>query len=366
MLFKLLIPFFLILNIFAEDNITTAEIKPEPISKNLYLSYDQVPEQIYKNQQFEITLKAIITTPLWDRIDTNFNIQDANFKLYDKSPGWKWVEDNTYYNKYYLKANNKVDELPQITISIYNEDFELLEQAITPKKKINYKDILGDDKYSNVVASNLRVVSSSTKQYNNQTLMSVIELEGTKSNLEDFYLKAFEQQGTQTFEDKADKQKLIYYIMVPIYKNKIDFNYYNFTKKRFENLEIAIVLEEDLVSTQTDLNPGSSSLLVYKQIAILGLLLVLLIVYYFKRLKVVLLGIVVLIVVFGFTFIPNSTATLKARSNVYILPTKNSTLFEITTRKKKVEVLTQKDEYIKILLPNKTIGWVKEDDIIKN
>ena len=123
MLLRLLLPFFIVLSLFCDSNVTF-DSPTEVVSKNLYISYDEVPDEIYKNQQFEITLKAIITTPLWDRIDTKFHLdQNSSFTLYDKSPGWKWAEDNTYYNKYFLKADKYVDELPKITISIFNEDF---------------------------------------------------------------------------------------------------------------------------------------------------------------------------------------------------------------------------------------------------
>lgn len=364
-LIQLILPLFIALNLCADDNVSIQDTQ-SVVSKNLYVSYDEVPSEIYKNQQFEITLKAIITTPLWDRIDTKFDLSSGDFKLNDKSPGWKWSEDNTYYNKYYLKANKKVTSLPKITISIYNEDYELLEQAVTPSKEIVYKDILGDEKYSNVIASDLRVLSQKTKQYNNLTLMSVIELEGIRSNLEDFYLKEFEQQGMQSFQDYQSKQKLIYYMMIPTYKSKIDFTYYNFETKTFESIDIPIILEHDLVSTQTDLNPSNSNLLIYKQIGILVCILVLLLIFYFKRRKILLFLIAIALGVFAATFIPNKMAILKSSSNIYILPTKNSTLFQTTSRGMEVEVLMQKDEYLKILLPNKTIGWVKADDIIKN
>ena len=365
-IFRLFLPFLIVLNLVADDNVTF-DTPTEVVSKNLYLSYEKVPDEIFKNQQFEITLKAIITTPLWDRIDSKIHIdENSGFALYDKSPGWKWTEDNTYYNKYYLKANKAVDTLPRITISIFNEDFELLEEADSPEQKIVYKDIIGDENYSNVIASSLKVVSQNTKQYNNMTLMSVIELEGTKSNLEDFYLKEYEQQGKQSYTNVAEKQKLIYFIMIPTYKDKIDFTYYNFVNKRYENISVPIVLEQDLISTQTDLNPSNSSVIIYKQIAILVGILVLLFIYYFKRKKLFLFVIAILVLVFAYTFIPNKTATLKGRSNIYILPTKNSTLFDKTKRRMKVEVLNTKKEYVKIILPNKTIGWVKKNDIIKN
>lgn len=363
--FKLFLPLLITLTLFAEDTETNSN-DGILVSKNLYISYDEIPTEIYKNQQFEITLKAIITTPLWDRIETKFDTEDERFKIYDKSPGWKWVDDNTYVNKYFLKANVKTETLPKITVSIFNEDYELLEEADSPEKSIVYKDILGDKKYANVIATDLKVVSQNTKQYNNMTLMSVIELEGTKSNLEDFYLKEYEQQGTQSFEDFTENQKLIYYIMIPVYKDKIEFTYYNFETKRFVPVEIPIELEQDLISTQTDLNPSTSNVLIYKQIGLLVGVLILLVIYYFKRLKIILIAIVIALIIFGFTSVPNQIGTLKAGSNIYILPTKNSTLFQTTSRLLRVEVLNVKEGYIKILLPNQTIGWVKKNDIIKD
>ena len=60
---------------------------------------------------------------------------------------------------------------------------------------------------------------------------------------------------------------------------------------------------------------------------------------------------------------------LKANSVIYILPTKNSTIFQKTKNEVIVEDMKRKSGFVKIMFgvqENKFIGWVKEEDVIKN
>jgi uncharacterized protein YgiM (DUF1202 family) len=65
--------------------------------------------------------------------------------------------------------------------------------------------------------------------------------------------------------------------------------------------------------------------------------------------------------------IPNSTGIVKPDSFVYILPTKNSTVFFKADKEEKVEVLEKRNGFIKVLgLSNGFIGWIKEENFGKN
>ena len=55
----ILLNLFLCINLFA--------------SKNLYLSYNKIPTNVYKNQKFEVIVKALITTDNFDELSTSFS-----------------------------------------------------------------------------------------------------------------------------------------------------------------------------------------------------------------------------------------------------------------------------------------------------
>ncbi|WP_454991229.1 SH3 domain-containing protein, partial [Campylobacter rectus] len=54
---------------------------------------------------------------------------------------------------------------------------------------------------------------------------------------------------------------------------------------------------------------------------------------------------------------------LKQNINVKILPTQNSSVFYTSKAQQKVEILGEREDYVKILLDDGKIGWVKKDDI---
>ena len=58
-----------------------------------------------------------------------------------------------------------------------------------------------------------------------------------------------------------------------------------------------------------------------------------------------------------------SDATLKANSQVQILPTHNSIIFYTPKEDENIKVMLKKKDYTKILLKNDQIGWVKNEDI---
>jgi hypothetical protein len=64
---------------------------------------------------------------------------------------------------------------------------------------------------------------------------------------------------------------------------------------------------------------------------------------------------------------PNQTGTVKKDSYIYILPTKNSTIFFKLDSAQKVEKLQKRNGFVKVIgIDNKFIGWVKEESFGKN
>ena len=64
---------------------------------------------------------------------------------------------------------------------------------------------------------------------------------------------------------------------------------------------------------------------------------------------------------------PNKTVKLKENAVIYILPTKNSTIFQKVTKEIVVEDMKRKNGFVKIMFgsgENNFIGWVKEEDVI--
>jgi hydrogenase-4 membrane subunit HyfE len=128
-------------------------------------------------------------------------------------------------------------------------------------------------------------------------------------------------------------------------------------------------LENELVSTQTDLNPNTSNILLYKRVALVVLFVVFLSIYIWKRKKIYLILTLISCVGVLIYSIPNKTGILKKDSYIFILPTNKSTIFQKTDNNLLVEISIKRGEFVKIIVgqgDESMIGWVKEDDIIKN
>ena len=162
---------------------------------------------------------------------------------------------------------------------------------------------------------------------------------------------------------------MIYYVVIPIHQKSIVFNYYNTNSEKLEKINIPIKFEEELVSTQTDLNPNNSSFEFYKKLAVAAISIIFLILFIWKRSYIYLIIFLLCSIVFILFAMPNKNVKLKENTVIYILPTKNSTIFQKMENEVAVEEMKRKDGFVKIMFKrgeNKFIGWVKENDVIKN
>lgn len=347
-----------------EENVTTL-----PTSKNLYLSYLEFPEHIYKNQRFEITIKALITTENFDKIETRF-VDSKNMNVLNPEQAWMAVDNNSFENRYYFKAYEEDFIMPTFQVLLYKDE-QLIDFAYLKPKEIMFSKLAkGDNSFSNVIAKELVLNTHKTKQYNNKELLTIIDIDAKYSNLEDFYLNEFSKdQGISSIEDEYPNQHLLYYVVAPIHKKRLTFTYFNTTTNSFKTISIPLELENELVSTQTDLNPSNSNFELYKKVALLALLLLFIILFIWKRKYIYLAIILILIIISIIYLMPNRQAVLKDKTMIYILPTNKSTIFYQLKMPRQVEVLNKKEEFIKIMFTNdnnKVIGWVKEDRFVKN
>lgn len=336
-------------------------------SKNLYLTYLNYPNHVYKNQRFEVEIKALITRKDYDYIQTRF-LNGKNMSPLNPKESWKKSENqDTFTNKFFFKAYENNFKMPNIEVRLFKNK-TLIESRMIVGKNVSFSEIAkSDERFTNVIARDFKVINSKSKQYTNKQALTIIDIEAMHSNLEDFYIKGIEEQGITVIEDEYPFQHIIYYLVIPIHKKSIVFNYYNTTLNKFDKITVPVVLDEELVSTQTDLNPNNSSFEFYKKIGMGVLSLFALLLFVWKRKYVFLILFLILTIIFILFAMPNKTISLKANSVIYILPTKNSTIFQKVNKEIKVEDMKRKNGFVKIMFGvggNNFIGWVKEEDVI--
>ena len=348
----ILLNIFLCINLFA--------------SKNLYLSYNKIPTNVYKNQKFEVIVKALITTDSFDELATTFS-NSSNITILNQNNPWKKISNDTYENSYYFKVKQGSFKFPDISVRLMNKG-ALVDVSELQAPTIRYSDIAkGDDRFSGVIADEFILKAYKTKQYNNKEALTIIDVDAVNSNLEDFKIKDIVEQGISNIKDYEEKENLVYYFVTPIYKKKVVITYYNSKTKSFKDVTIPLILQNELVSTQTDLNPNDSSFERYKKVALLASFIVFLLLFIWKRKKLLLFISLIFFVLSVMYFLPNSRGIVKKDSFVYILPTKNSTIFFKLQNDQKVEILEKKNGFMKVLgLDSDFIGWIKEESFGTN
>ena len=349
---------FILLNVFLCVNLFA--------SKNLYLSYNKIPTNIYKNQKFEVVVRALITTADFTQLETTF-LNSSNITILNPKNPWRKVTNDTYENSYYFKVKQGNFKFPDLSIVLKNDSAMIDSSELSPPV-IRFSDIgKGDERYSGVIADDIILKAYKTKQYNNKEALTIIDVDAINSNLEDFKLKDVEEQGISNIKENNEKQNLVYYFVTPIYKKKMVITYYNTKTKSLKDLTIPLILQNELVSTQTDINPNDSSFEKYKKIGSITFFIFFLALFIWKRKRFFLYISLVLFVISIIYLLPNSTGIVKKDSFVYILPTKNSTIFFKLENDQQVEILEKKNGFIKILgKESDFIGWIKEESFGTN
>jgi len=332
-------------------------------AKEIYLSYEAYPKRVFTNQRFTIKLKAYILKKdeAFDSIVTTF-VDQKNIDITTTKPIWKKSKDSLYFTNISFKVSKQKFKMPLITVALIKDD-EIIDYKSLEPLNIEYENIAIDQQlFSNVIAKDLQINSIKTKQYSNNILLCTINIESKDSNIEDFKIQGYKEQGIKHFQNKDGVQNIYYYVLVPSHTKQITFSYYNILLKEFIKISLPIELNEDLVSTQTDLNPYNSNILIYKQILVIFLLLLFIILYFIQKKNIYIVAIAIVLIFLTYLFLPNKKIIIDKDTKVYILPSTKSTVYQTTNEKKLVEIINQKDNFTKVLFQNQTIGWVKQND----
>jgi hypothetical protein len=359
--------FFLLSFCIAEDaNVTTFENQEVilPKQKSIFLSYEEVPKKVYVGELFPVKVKAIIANSEFEDISTTFE-HDKNLVLINSDAKWQWFSDNIFYNTFYIKALKESAILPKINVNLIKNDniidVETLQSATTNIIKLN-----GDKYFSSVIAKTLHVNKYKTTQFDEENYIIVLDIEAEYSNLGDFKLDWVKRDGIDSTQENLPFFKIFYYAIIPNYQKHFIFTYFNTENDDFEKITLPVILDDDTVSTQIDLNPKKSGLEFYKNVSYLVLGFIFLYFFIRRRKMIYLVLIFFIIGLFLYEKAPINSVKVATKTKIKILPTENSTIFYTLDRPMYAEKLAKKGDYIKILLPNGKIGWIKETNVSKN
>ena len=200
-------------------------------AKTIYLSYENVPKKVYKNQRFLVEIKALVTSSNFDYL-TLTHTGGRNIDVLDEKLQWEKIANNQFKAKVYFKAYEGNFVLPKFVVTKVR-GFQILETVVLDNEKIDYSDIgVGNQNFSGVIASQLSLRAYKTKQYNNKEALTLVDIDAYDSNLENFSLEGIKEQGISKLNDEdRPQQNLVYYFVTPVFEKKVIFSYFDINTK---------------------------------------------------------------------------------------------------------------------------------------
>ncbi len=281
-----------------------------------------------------------------------------NVKLISTSP--TITQDLYAYKRYYFKILAPSFKLPDAFISTQNYSTKIFGPQLLAKR------LTPPNNFCNVLANSLKLVDYEAVQYNRELNLVVFKLQAQMANLEDFSLPFAKKEGVKKYKLRFPNATLLYYAMIPKNITNLKFSYFNVEKKEFRTLSLQINVTDESVSTQSDIKPTEDKNKKIKIIVFGGLGAALFIFFLFKRSWIALLFSIGALGYAAYLMIPIKKVCVKQGAKIYILPTKQSTVFKLNPKTKIYEELSRVREYVKIKLSKEKIGWVKDEDLCKN
>jgi hypothetical protein len=358
--------FFLIFALFfslSAEDVFDENDTPVVSQHILYSYYDYVPKRIFKGQIFPITIKTLSTEKNFEEISYEF-YNGSGVRLLNEKPVTK-EKDHYFYHTFYFASTSKNVKTPDITISLVYSKYIKDELVFLKGKRLKVVSLNPPKDFANIIANNFYMTQYKTNQYSDRENISVFSLEADFSVITDFHLGDY-VQGIESNTSDIKHSSMTYYVIIPKGLEQLEFSYFHLPSKKFKKIIMPIILDDDSVSTQSNLTPKDHrhtqiKLYIAITVAFISLILFILRKRYFYLIIVVLAAVYAL-----YVSIPIQNACVKKGSSIYLLPMSNGTVFEVTSKKKIFEIEGSIDGYIKVKLHNNKIGWIKNENLCSN
>jgi len=356
----LFLTLILFATLFAED------IKEDLISttdkKNvLYLSYENLPSRVIKGEIFSLTIKALSTVEKFT--DITYELSPLKgLELLSYFPV-RQEKGMYYYETFYFLVNGNSAEIPSITGTLLDYQEHIFKKAYLSSKKLEVISLNPKNDFSNIVAKSLDLVEYKTTSYDAEHNIIVFVATASQANISVFKLQNVYKQGVESIEESYFDSKITYYVIIDKKIQNFSFSYFNTIKNSFINLTIPIIVDDDSVSTQSDLKPTDQSrqrlkMAIAASVALVGLLIV-----FWRKKYIYLIFAIIPLIYVAYIAVPSQEICIKQGSSITLLPVNNGTIFEITPSRYYLQKEGSIENFTKVKLKNSKIGWVKNEDI---
>lgn len=347
-------------------NIKDDDLKDEIRITDLILTTSKVPQTAYVNQIYKLSLKADIQQDITVDLNLTLNKTPSLKWLNEKKYSWFQTRGGLFETTLFFEANDTQAKLNDINV-IMTRNGEFFQKASKKVPNPKFTPVPAKENYTHIVADELKVISHKTTDFDDKTNMMTIQLSVKNGDLSSFYIQNDQilRQNVSSINGPLENQRGFAFLIFDKNVTNVTFSYFNLQTQKFENFSLNVKIEKDDLSTQTDINPQESSFKTYKIIVIFTFVGVLIVMFLTSRNLTPL--IIALVIVGAYFYFQKQTSTgfIAQNTQVKILPIKNSTIFYISKERENVKIFDEKADFVKIMLSDGKIGWVKKESIEK-
>ncbi|WP_345993574.1 hypothetical protein [Sulfurimonas sp. HSL-1716] len=350
---------------YAQDAIVQSQDTQQTNPKVVYLSYDSVPQRVINGEIFPVTIKSLSTKPNYQEITFSFENGSGVNLIEESSSHTK--NGKYFYDTFYFQAEKNDAILPDFIASV--SDANGAPYPTTTRLKgqdLNVITLNPKDTFSNIIADSFSITNYKITSYDKNFNIVLFTAVAARSDLSNFHINNVAKQGIESLDNNFMSPKVTYYAIIRKDIENFTFSYFNLQEQRFKKISLPVVVDDDRVTTQSDLKPKDQQFSKIKIAAAAFVLVVLLILVLWKKKYIYLIFLIIPIGYIVYALKPSQIICVKEGSNIYLLPLKNGTVFEQLPAKNYLEVEGTTKGYKKIKLDNNKIGWVNNEDICSN
>ncbi|MEN8302576.1 MAG: hypothetical protein ABFQ64_00725 [Campylobacterota bacterium] len=351
-------------------------------NKVIYLSYDEVPDRVVKGEIFPITIKALSTVRNFQNIEYSFTNHNG-LKVLNTIP-YREEKGKYYYETFYFSTTGSQAKLPDIEATLITPDnysspnesstevIDVLEYnngavdhdtTTLIGTKLNVVTLNPKKNFSNIIANSFELVEYKTTNYDNKHNIVVLVAAAQNCNIEKMNFKGVYKQGIESVTSSHFDSRITYYVVINEKIENFTFSYFDLTKNRFIRINIPIIVDNDSVTTQSDIKPKDQSRELLKMkiaaaVALVGFVFIL-----WRKKYIYLVLILIPLIYIIYLSIPQKEICIKSGSQIHLLPVDNGTIFETTTEVLHLQKEGSTQTFVKVKLQNEKIGWVRNEDI---
>jgi hypothetical protein len=324
------------------------------LSAQIEYKYSYVPKKVYEHQLFPVTIIGIGDTGI-EHPSFKFNTGNGAQPLFDKPLVIRNGNDSFY--TFYFQAKESDIRIPALAISTSENESTFLSRNIFIKKLKPRED------FCQVLAADLKIKNSQVSNYDEQNHIVTLSIEAYEANIEDMKIEGVVESGVENVQRKFSKVSAEFYVVVPVSTKQLKFTYFNTIKKQYVFKEVAVVVEDASVTTQSDLNPKEDSFEKLKKYGLITLSVFFLLMFLFRRDFFYLVFGVISFITLLTLYIPHKKICVQQGAPLYILPTATSTTSTKIDEKLDTLLLGERAGYKKVEYKEGIIGWIKNEDL---